>query len=129
MDSSTAKTVSETSPLQKVLGVFLILAGSAFLYASNNMINGFPSGDDADFDRVTQAVQLFQSVIALAFVAVGIFVFAAKRDIIYDEDTVEYRTTIFGKSWSRKLDRSLVRDLGNSFSSRSYDRNRRDRFR
>lgn len=125
MENLEKKVVVQSNIGQRIIGVFVFSAALCFLYVANTMIG--PTGD-ADFDRTRQGIQLFQSLIALAVASGGAFMAFSRREMIYDEKTVTIKTTIFGKSFSRTVDRELVKDLGLSAFGIGYGNRRHNRF-
>lgn len=42
----------------------------------------------------------------------GLYLLLSTTEMIYDDQTIEKRTKFLGFTWSHKVDRSLVRDIG-----------------
>ncbi|MFW7381760.1 MAG: hypothetical protein ACOH5I_23330 [Oligoflexus sp.] len=110
MNNTKKKILAQTTIFHRLFGLIFVAGGAIFLFMANTIFEG--SSGDSQFDQMAFAIQIFQSIIGILIVSVGLFVFLAKRELIYDETTVEYRTTLLGRSWSRVVDRSLMRDLG-----------------
>lgn len=115
------KSVLQSHPLHRILGFVVFCGALTFVYVVSTFFS--PTGDES-FDNTSRGIQIFQTIIGLGVASAGLFMGFARREIFYDEKTVEYKTTLFGKSWSRVMDRSLVRDLGPEALGLSHNRNR-----
>jgi hypothetical protein len=95
------KTV-KSNPIARVIGIVPMVAGAAMIYTIHS---AFADDFFADFRPFMYAISGFMTL-------AGVFLLCSTTEIIYDEETVEKTTRLFGFKWSHKVDRSLVRDIG-----------------
>ncbi len=114
------KVVSQSTTQFKIIGAFIMIMSIVFFAASTSIFHSFSSIpiDETefgrDFARTSTFIQLFQAILAFAGFTFGLFLFASKKEIIYDEQTIEHRTTFLGHKSSKIIDRNLLRDIGPS---------------
>lgn len=88
--------------IPKIAGIVPITMGAFFIYFVNANFKG-------DYFVVSN---IMFSLMGLGAIFFGVYILLSKTEFIYDEEVIEKKTTFLGMSWSHKIDRALVRDIG-----------------
>jgi hypothetical protein len=90
------------NPANRLIGIFPILFGAAFIYFIHTTFT------DEFFSGIRPVFYVGGGVTILF----GLYLLLSTTEMIYDDQTIEKRTKFLGFTWSHKVDRSLVRDIG-----------------
>ncbi len=94
--------IVKSNPAIRFLGILPVLFGSFMIY------NTYHSFSDEFFDGIRPIFFLFSGIMILF----GIGFLSHRTEMIYDDLTIEKKTTVFGLNFSKRVDRALVRDIG-----------------